>query len=78
MNATNISFGLSHRALHDSAAPLDAQAETKDYRVSIAKDVSVLRIDHVPIKAKLLGVWQAPYCGCVLDFKEINRRLIRS
>jgi hypothetical protein len=30
-----------------------------------------LRIDHVPIKGALLGVWQAAFRR-VLDFKEIN------
>jgi hypothetical protein len=39
--------------------------------------VTVLRIDHVSIKGKLLGVWQAFYSGGVLDFKEMTR-LIRS
>jgi hypothetical protein len=34
--------------------------------------VPVLRIDHVPIKGALLGVWQAAF-GRVLDFKEMNR-----
>jgi hypothetical protein len=34
--------------------------------------VPVLRIDHVSIKGKLLGVWQAFYSGRVLDFKEMN------
>ena len=38
----------------------------------------VLRIDRVPVKGKLLGVWQAFYSGGVLDFKEMTRRLIRS
>jgi hypothetical protein len=36
-----------------------------------------LRIDHVSIEGKLLGVWQALYSGGVLDFKEMNRRLLR-
>jgi hypothetical protein len=40
--------------------------------------VPVLRIDHAPIKDKLLGVWQALYSGGVLDFQEMNRRLIQS
>jgi len=31
-------------------------------------------IDHVSIKGKLHGVWQALYGGGVFDFKEINRR----
>ena len=62
------------RALHDLSAPLDSQAETTDCRVSITEDVPILRVDHVSIKGKLLGVWQALYSGCVLDFKEMNRR----
>jgi hypothetical protein len=44
--------------------------------VSITKDVPVLRIDHISIKGKLLGVRQALYSGGVLDFKEINRLLV--
>ena len=31
-----------------------------------------MRIDHVPIKGALLGVWQAAFRR-VLDFKEMNR-----
>jgi hypothetical protein len=31
-----------------------------------------LRIDHIPIKGALLGVWQAAFRR-VLDFKEMNR-----
>jgi hypothetical protein len=60
-------------ALHDSTAPLDAQAETTGRGVWITEDVSVLRIDHIPIKGKLLGVWQASCSRGVLDFEEINR-----
>jgi hypothetical protein len=63
----------AYRPLHDPAAPLDAQAETTGRRVSITKDVPILRIDNVSIKGKLLGVWQALYSGGVLDFKEMNR-----
>lgn len=62
------------RAVHDPAAPLDAQGETTGHGIRITKDVSILRIDHVSTKGKLLGVWQALYSGCVLDFKEMNRR----
>ncbi len=36
----------------------------------------VLRIDNVPIKGKLLGVWQAVYSSGVLNFKEMNRHII--
>jgi hypothetical protein len=32
----------------------------------------VMRIDHVPIKGKLLGMRQALFSGGVLDFKEMN------
>jgi hypothetical protein len=44
------------RALDDPTAPLEAQAETTDHRVSIAKDVSVLRIDHISTQSSLPGV----------------------
>jgi len=30
-----------------------------------------LRTDHVSVKGKLLGVWQALHGGQVLDFKEM-------
>jgi len=63
----------AHRSVHDPAAPLEAQAETAVSRGSITNDVPVLRIDHVPIKGTLLGVWHAAFRR-VLDFKEINRR----
>jgi len=53
---------------------LDAQGEPTGHEVWIAKDVPILRIDHVSTKGKLLGVWQALYGGCVLDFEEMNRR----
>ena len=62
-----------YRVLHDPGSPLDAQAETTGRGVQITEDVPVLRIDHVPVKGKLLGVWQAFYSGGVLDFKEMNR-----
>jgi len=65
----------AHPAVHDPTAPLDAQGETTCRRASITKDVPILRIDHVSIKGKLLGVWQALYRRGVLDFKEINGRL---
>jgi hypothetical protein len=61
------------RAVYDPAAPLDTEAETAVSRVSITKDVSVLRTDHVSIQGTLLGVWQALYSGGVLDFKEMKR-----
>jgi hypothetical protein len=62
------------RAVHDPVAPLDAQGETIGHGVWITKDVPILRIDHVSIQGKLLGVWQAFYGGRVLDFKEMTRR----
>jgi hypothetical protein len=34
--------------------------------------VPELRTDHTSTKSPLLGVWQALYSGCVLDFKEMN------
>ena len=34
-----------------------------------------MRIDHVPIKGALLGVWQAAFRR-VLNFKEINRAFV--
>jgi hypothetical protein len=64
-------FWYVYRAPDDPAGPLDAQAETTDRWGSITKDVPLLRIDHVTIKGKLLGVWQALYSGGVLNFKEV-------
>jgi len=61
----------AHHAVRDPAAPLDAQAETRDCGVSITEDVPVLRIDHVPIKGELLGVWQALYSGGVTTNPEL-------
>ena len=78
MNAASIFPRSADRAVHDPAASLDAQVETTDCGVSITKNVPVLRIDHVSIEGKLLGVWQAFYSGGVLDFKEMTRGLIRS
>jgi hypothetical protein len=64
------------RVVHDPAAPRDAQVETADHRVSITKDVPVLRIDHISIKGQLPGVWQALYRSGVLDVKEMNRHRV--
>ena len=58
------------------AALPDAQAETADHRVSITKDVPILRIDHFSIKGKLLGVWQAFHSSGVRDIR--NETLTRS
>jgi hypothetical protein len=60
------------RAVRDPA--LDAKGETRARQGSITKDVPELRTDHVSIKGKLHGVWQTLHSGCVLDFKEMNRR----
>ena len=49
-------------AVGDSGVLQDAQA-AKDRRVRITKDVPVLRIDHIPIKGMLPGVWSASYSG---------------
>jgi hypothetical protein len=68
----------AYRAVRDYVVPVDAQGETTGRGVWITEDVSVLRIDHVSIKGKLFGVWQALYSGGVLDFKEMSCRLIRS
>jgi hypothetical protein len=62
------------RAVHDPADSEDAQAETTRHRVRTAKDVPIMRIDHVSIKGKLYGMWQALYGRRVFDFKEMNRR----
>jgi hypothetical protein len=64
-------FWLVYRALDDPDGPLDSQTETADRRGSITKDVPIVRIDHLTIKAELLGVWQALYSGGALDFKEV-------
>jgi hypothetical protein len=56
---------------------LETQAETGDHRISIAEDVPVLRIDHASTKSLLRGMWQGPYCGGALDFKEMSSRYIQ-
>jgi hypothetical protein len=58
------------RAVHDPA--VDAKGEGTDRRGSITKDVPELRTDHISIKGKLLGVWQALHGGRALDFKEMT------
>jgi hypothetical protein len=55
---------------------MDAQAETAVRRVSITKDVPILRIDHVSIQGKLLGVRQALYGSGSLNFEEMNHRVV--
>jgi len=47
---------LAFRIIHGPAAPLEAQVETTEHRVSIAKDVSVLRIDHISTQSSMPGV----------------------
>jgi|HubBroStandDraft_6_1064221.scaffolds.fasta_scaffold621497_1 hypothetical protein len=78
MTATSVFIGLLILSIHDPAGPQNPQAETTGRRVSITKNVPILRIDHASIKGKLLGVWQISYIGGVLDLEEINRRLVRS
>jgi hypothetical protein len=46
------------RAVHDFADPPEAQAESADHGLSITKDVSILRIDHIPTESSLPGVWR--------------------
>ena len=46
------------RTIRDPAAPLDAQAEAAEHRVPIAKDVPVLRIDHISAQSSMPGVWR--------------------
>jgi hypothetical protein len=66
-------FRSADSAVHDPAAPRDAQAETTYRRIWITKDVPVLWIDHISIKAVLLGVWQVPYGReCDPDSGEMN------
>jgi hypothetical protein len=67
----------AYRGVHDCAPPLDAQAKTPSRGVWISKDVPILRIDHVSIKGMLPGVWPALYDGGVLDFKEMNQRMVQ-
>jgi hypothetical protein len=69
----------AYRALHDPGVLLDAQAETTDHRVSITKDVPILRIDHISIKSPLLGVWRGQRLkavvgqfSCPILTKDIN------
>jgi hypothetical protein len=64
------------RAVHDPAAPLEAQGETTDHGVWITKDVPILWIDHISTESPLLGVRQALDSGGVLDFKEMNGQLL--
>ena len=60
-------------AVHDPAAPQDAQAETADGRIRITKDVPMLWIDHISIEGVLLGVRQVSYGReCDPDSGEMN------
>jgi hypothetical protein len=65
----------AYRSVHHSAAPLEAHAETAVGQGSSTNDLPVLRVDHVPIKGALLGVWQ-PAFPRVLVFKGMNRRFV--
>jgi hypothetical protein len=47
-------------AVRDPAAKQNAYAETADPRVWDAEDVSVLRTDHISIKAMLHGARKVP------------------
>ena len=64
-------FRSVYRALHDPVAPVDPQAETTAQRGSITKDVSIVRIDHIPAQSSLPGVWQDFYDGGVVGFTEV-------
>ena len=59
-------FRSADRDLNDSAAHLDAQAETTDHRVSITKDVPLLRIDHISTQSSLPGVWRGQHLKTVI------------
>ena len=59
----------AYRAPGDPVDALDAKAETTDHRVSITKDVPILRIDHFPIEGKLPGMWQAFHSSGVRDIE---------
>ena len=66
------------RDLHHPAGSLDAQAKATDHRVSITKDVPILRIDYISIKGMLLGVRQVSHRReGDLSSREIERRLSR-
>jgi hypothetical protein len=61
-----------YRALHDPVARVDPQAETTAKRGSITKNVSIVRIDHIPAQVSLPGVWQDLYDGGVVGLTEMN------
>src|SRR5277367_871076 len=46
------------RGVHDPVDPLEVQAESADDRFSISKNLSILRIDHLPTESSLPGVWR--------------------
>src|SRR6266702_1880460 len=58
VNVTSIAFGLLIVLVTILLLHLDAQAETRGRRVSITKDVPILRADHISTKSSLLGVWR--------------------
>jgi hypothetical protein len=57
MSANSIFVSLAHCVCHNPSALRNRQAEITDRPVRIATDVSLLRIDYVPTKSELLGVW---------------------
>ncbi len=65
MSATNISFGLLIVLFMILLLYLDTEAETTGSRVRSAKDVPVLRMDHVSIKGKLPGVRRSQFSKAV-------------
>jgi hypothetical protein len=72
MSATSISFGLLIALFTILLLPWLRRLKPQLAGFQSQKDVPILRIDHVPIKGALLGVWQAAFRR-VLDFKEMNR-----
>jgi hypothetical protein len=61
--------GFAYSAVRYPAAAQESRPETTDRRrVRNAKDVSVLRIDHISIEGTLYGVRRVPYgCGVFND-----------
>jgi len=49
----------AYRVVHRPTAEVDAQPEITGHRVSITKDVPILRIDHISTKSSLLGMWRS-------------------
>jgi hypothetical protein len=61
------------RAVLDPAAPVEAQDEATEHRLSIAKDVPVLRIDHVSPESALPGVWRGQRVKAMSTCDETTR-----